>query len=83
MSYATSRLPLTPSPEVRSGPYVIRYEPSAAARVAANEPAERRIEVAHPIDPMLLVYQERVETFRLIAAALGRGYHAVAGWLRA
>jgi hypothetical protein len=28
---------------------------------------------------MLLVYQERVETFRMIAAALKRGYRAITG----
>ena len=80
MSYAMPRVPLTPSADVRATPTVTRYAQPAVARAAANEPARSTV---RPIDPMLLVYEERVETFRLIAAAVGRGYQALARMLRA
>ena len=83
MSHATNRISVTPSPEVRSGPQVVRYERSATVPAAANEPATRPAAHERPIDPMLLVYQERVETFRIVAAALARGYRMLAGALRA
>jgi hypothetical protein len=79
MSHATNRIQVTTSPEVRSGPQVVRYEGPAAAVAAANEPAQRAAEYVRPIDPMLLVYQERVETFRMIVAAVKRGYRALTG----
>jgi hypothetical protein len=40
---------------------------------ASNRAGELR-----PIEPMLLVYQQRVETFRLIAAALRRAFRVFA-----
>ena len=79
MSHATNRIQVTTSHEVRSGPQVVRYERPEAAVAAANEPAQRAAEHARPIDPMLLVYQERVETFRIIVAAVKRGYRALTG----
>jgi len=83
MSYAISRNPLTTPHEVRSSPQVIRYEAPAVARAAANEPAERRAEAFRSVEPMLLVYQERAESFRLTVAAIRRGYRALAGMVGA
>ena len=79
MSHATNRIQVTTPHEVRSGPQVVRYDRPAATDAAANEPAQRAAEYARPIDPMLLVYQERVETFRMIVAAVRRGYRALTG----
>jgi hypothetical protein len=59
---------------IRSRPRIVRYPKSRAARAPANEGAPN----FRPIEPMLLVYQDRVETIRLIAAALQRGFRAVA-----
>jgi len=46
---------------------------------STNEVAPSRADNARPIEPMLLVHQEQVESFRLIAAAIGRGLKALAG----
>jgi hypothetical protein len=78
MSHATNRIQVTTPNEVLSGPQVVRYDRFTAA-AAVNEPARQAAEGERPIDPMLLVYQERVETFRMIAAALKRGYRALTG----
>ena len=51
---------------------------SRTARPLANEVAPSRGADARPIEPMLLVYQERAETFRLIAAALRLGLKVLA-----
>jgi hypothetical protein len=83
MSYAMPRVPLTPSTEVRGTPNAVRYVQPATARAAANEPARSPAEAARPIEPMLLVYQERAETVRLIVAAVARGYRALAQFVRA
>jgi hypothetical protein len=46
----------------------------ATARFAANEATPRIVASVRPVEPMLLVHQERVETFRLIAVALRAGF---------
>ena len=79
MSHATNRVPASSAHGVRSGPRVIRRPGAAPAPLAANEIATGFADGERPLDPMLLVYRERVETFRRIIAALARGYRAVAG----
>ncbi len=59
---------------IRSGAQIVRYPKSRTARASANEVAPN----LRPIEAMLLVHQEQVETFRLIFAALRRGLKALA-----
>lgn len=78
MTYAMPvRTPSTES-EVRSRPLVVPCPHRATARVAANEEALRSADDVRRVEPMLLVHQERAETFRLIAAALRDGYRMLA-----
>ena len=79
MSHATNRIRVTTSNEVRSCARIVRYQGPAAAVSAANEAGQYVSAHTRPIDPMLLVYQERVETFRMILATVQRGYRALAG----
>ena len=65
--------------QVRSRPLMVPCARPVTAQPAANEEATVNAAALRPVDPMLLVYQERVETFRLIAAALRRGYRALTG----
>jgi hypothetical protein len=53
---------------------------SGTARSLANEVAPSRGADARRIEPMLLVYQEQAETFRLIVVALRRAFGAIARW---
>lgn len=63
-------------------PYDIPLAPrntlNAVRSRTQNEVAPTRVDIARPIEPMLLVHQEQVETFRLVAAALRRGLKALA-----
>jgi hypothetical protein len=63
---------------VRSGTAALHCAQSRTACCSTNEIAPSRADNAPPIEPMLLVHQEQVETFRLIAAAIGRGLKALA-----
>jgi len=74
-------MPLAPQKTpsgVRSRPQVMPHSQSRTARPSANGVAPSRADNVRPIEPMLLVHQEQVETFRLIAAALRRGLTALA-----
>jgi hypothetical protein len=74
-------MPLAPQKTlsgVRSRPQVVPYPQSRTAHPLANGVAPIRADNVRPIEPMLLVHQEQVETFRLIAAALHRGVKALA-----
>src|SRR5438093_1209972 len=77
MPYDMPRIPLTSANDVRRTPLVVHH-PQPAARAAANAAAANQAEAARPIEPMLLVYQERAETFRLIAEAITRAVKALA-----
>jgi hypothetical protein len=63
-------------------PYDIPLAPrntlNAVPSRTQNEVTPTRADVVRPIEPMLLVHQEQVETFRLVAAALRRGLKALA-----
>jgi hypothetical protein len=63
-------------------PYDIPLAPREALNAVRsrtqNEVAPTRADIVRPIEPMLLVHQEQVETFRLVAAALRRGLKALA-----
>ena len=59
---------------VRPRPLNVRSAHPAAARLAANEGAPRSVAPLRPVEPMLLVHQERAETLRLIAVALRDGF---------
>jgi hypothetical protein len=48
------------------------------ARPLTNRTAPTGVDSVLTIEPMLLVHQEQVETFRLIAAAIRRGLKALA-----
>jgi len=54
------------------------YPQPRNALSSTNEVALTRADIVRPIEPMLLVHQEQVETFRLVAAALRRGLTALA-----
>ena len=77
MTYAMPALPKTTESEVRSRKLVVPCPHPVTGRPAANEDAPAGAGYVRPVDPMLLVYQERVETFRLIVAALRRGIRAL------
>ena len=64
--------------EARTRPLMVPCTRPVTAQPAANDDAPVHAEADRPVDPMLLVYQERVETFRQIAAALRRGYRMLA-----
>lgn len=55
---------------------VLRTHP-ATARFAANEATPRIVAPVCPVEPMLLVHQQRVEAFRLIAVALRDGFRTL------
>ena len=63
---------------VRTRPQVMHYPKHRNARPAANQAASSGADDLRPIEPMLLVHQEQLETFRLIAAALRRGLKGLA-----
>jgi hypothetical protein len=63
---------------VRSRTQPTPYPQSRNAHLSTDETASTRAEQVRPIEPILLVHQQQVETFRLIAAALGRGLKALA-----
>lgn len=58
---------------VRPRPLNVRSAHPATARLAANDEAPRIVAPIRTVEPMLLVHQQRAETFRLIAAALRDG----------
>jgi hypothetical protein len=73
-------IPLAPQntlSSVRSRTSVMHHYHSRPVRSSTNGVAPSRADNIRPIEPMLLVHQEQVETFRLIAAALGRGFKAL------
>jgi hypothetical protein len=63
---------------VRPFTQVGRYPQFRTARPSTNGVPPTGADDVRPIEPMLLVHQEQVETFRLIAAALRRGLKALA-----
>ena len=77
MTYAMPVRPKMTESEVRSRKLVVPCPHPVTARPAANEDAPAGAARVRRDDPMLLVYQERVETFRLIADALRRGFQAL------
>ena len=78
MTYAMPVVSQKSASEVRVRPLLVPCAHSVTGRPAANEEAPAYADTVRTVDPMLLVYQERVETFRLIAAALRRGYRMLA-----
>ena len=78
MNYAMPVTKQQPASEVRSRPLVVPSPHPAVARVAANEEAPTSADYVRSVEPMLAVYQERVETFRLIAAAIRGGFKSLA-----
>jgi hypothetical protein len=62
---------------VRSRAQLMPYQ-SRNALPSTSEVAPIRAGDVRRIEPMLLVHQEQVETFRLIAAAFRRGLRALA-----
>ena len=79
MTYAMPVVSQKSASEVRVRPLLVPCARPVTGRPAANEEALGNADAVRPIDPMLLVYQERVETFRLIAAVLRRGFRTLAG----
>jgi hypothetical protein len=77
MNYAMPVVSHKSEREVHARPLMAPCARRMTAQPAANEEAPGRVDVARAVDPMLLVYQERVETFRLVAAALRRGFQAL------
>jgi hypothetical protein len=63
---------------VRSGTPVTHGPQSRTACSSTNEVVPSYTDYVRAIEPMLLVHQEQVETFRLIAAAISRGLKALA-----
>ena len=78
MTYAMPVVSQESETEVRSRPLMVPCTRRVTAQPAANEEALVNAGAIRRVDPMLLVYEERVETFRLIAAALRRGYRVLA-----
>ena len=77
MNYALPVVSQKSPSEVRSRPLMVPCARRVTTQPAANEDAVVNAAANRPIDPMLLVYQERVETFRLVAVALRRGYRSL------
>jgi len=78
MPYDMPRVPLQTLTGVRSHRPVTHSHQPATAHPPANDVAPGRADSTRPIEPMLLLHQERVETFRLIAEALRRGFRGLA-----
>ena len=78
MNYAIPAASQKSRSEARTRPLMVPCTRPVTAQPAANEDAPVHPAAVRPIAPMLLVYQERVETFRRIAAALRRGYGMLA-----
>ena len=78
MTYAMPVVSQESENEVRSRPLMVPCTRRVTAQPAANEEALVNAGAIRRVDPMLLVYQERVETFRLIVAALRRGFRMLA-----
>ena len=78
MNYAIPVVSQKSATEIRTRPLMVPCARPVTAQPAANEEAPVNAAAVRPVDPMLLVYQERVETFRLIAAAVRRGYRMLA-----
>ncbi len=78
MNYALPLVSQKSAAQARSRPLMVPCARPVTAAPAANEDAPVNAAALRPVDPMLLVYQERVETFRMIAAALRRGARALA-----
>ena len=74
MNYAMPVVTMKSESQVRPRSLVVPCPHPATARLAANEEAPRNVASVRPIEPMLLVHQERAETFRLIAVALRDGF---------
>jgi len=78
MNYAMPVVAQESETEVRSRLLMVPCTRRVTAQPAANEEAPVDAGRIRAVDPMLLVYQERVETFRLIAASLRRCYRVLA-----
>jgi hypothetical protein len=78
MNYALPLVSQKSAAQARSRPLMVPCARPVTASPAANEEAPAKPASLRPVDPMLLVYQERVETFRIVAAALRRGARSVA-----
>jgi len=78
MNYAIPVVSQESANENRARPLIVPCARPVTAQPAANEEALANVAAPRAVDPMLLVYQERVETFRLIAAAVRRGYRMLA-----
>jgi len=74
MNYAMPVVTMKSESQGRPRSLVVPCPHPATARLAANEAAPGNADDVRPIEPMLLVHQERAETFRLIAVALRDGF---------
>jgi hypothetical protein len=79
MNYALPLVSQKSAAQARARPLMVPCARPVTAPPAANEEAPVHPATLRPVDPMLLVFQERVETFRLLAAALRRGARTLAG----
>ena len=66
--------------KVRVPRQVAAHCKAGTARPLTSEIAPSRGGDTRPIEPVLSVYQEQAETFRLVAVALRRGLGAIARW---
>ena len=78
MNYALPLVSQKSGSQARSRPLMVPCARPVTAQPAANEGAPVDAGALRPVDPMLLVFQERVETFRMIAAALRRSARSLA-----
>lgn len=74
MNYAMPLATMKLNSRVRPRTQALRCSHPATARPAANEEAARSVASSRTVEPMLLVHQQRAETFRLIAVALRDGF---------
>jgi hypothetical protein len=63
---------------VRARPQPTHDSQSGTARASARDNGSSGADDVRRIEPFLLVHRERIETFRLIAAAVRRGFRALA-----
>ncbi len=83
MTYAMPVLAKPSESAVRFCPLVVPCRNPATTRVAANEDAPRRTDEVRLMEPMLLVHQDRAETFRLVAGYFARAADCWRGRSRA
>ena len=74
MNYAMPVVTMNPNSQIRHRTLARGCTRPATACRAANEEAPRIVSAVRTVEPMLLVHQQRAETFRRIAVALRDGF---------